>query len=44
MELLVLLIVLVALAVLALRFGQDTREGVASEEEHLARLGLDWGA
>ena len=43
MELLIPVIALVALAVLALLFGSDTREGAVSAEERFARLGFSWG-
>jgi len=44
MELLVVLGVLIALAVLAPRLGQDTRERLISEEERFAKLGFAWGS
>ncbi len=43
MELLVVLGGLIALAGLAPRLGQDTRERLISEEERFANLGLVWG-
>jgi hypothetical protein len=42
MELLVVLGAFVALAVLALYFGQDSRDGVRSVEEILALRGIRW--
>ena len=35
---------LVLLAVLALRFGHDSHEGLPSEEERLAQRGFAWGS
>jgi len=42
MELLVVLGAFIALAVLALCFGQDSRDGVRSAEEILALRGVRW--
>jgi hypothetical protein len=43
MELLVILGGFVLLAVLALNFGFDSREGMQSNEQQLARFGMTWG-
>jgi hypothetical protein len=42
MELLVVFGAFIALAVLALRFGQDSRDGIRSQEEILALRGVRW--
>jgi len=42
MEPLLVLGAFIALAVLALRFGQDSRQGAVSPEEILARQGVRW--
>jgi hypothetical protein len=44
MELLVVACVLVALPVLALRAGHDSRERLVSDEERLAGRGFAWGS
>jgi hypothetical protein len=43
MEVLVVVALLCALAVLAARWGVDSRESLRSKEEELAALGLTWG-
>jgi hypothetical protein len=43
MELLVILVLFGALAVLAPRFGRDSRETIQSNEEKLAWNGYRWG-
>jgi hypothetical protein len=42
MELLIALGAFIALGMLAMRFGQDTRDGIVSEEERLSRYGFTW--
>lgn len=42
MELLISVLLLILLAVLAVRFGYDSREGIQSKEAELARLGMNW--
>jgi hypothetical protein len=42
MELLLGVTALVVLAVLAPRFGYDSREGIQSKEVELARFGMQW--
>jgi hypothetical protein len=44
MELVVTLALVGGTAVLAPRIGHDSREGIQSNEEKLARLGYAWGA
>lgn len=44
MELLIIVAGLCLLAILALRFGSDSRPRAYSEEEHYARLGMTWDA
>jgi hypothetical protein len=43
LDALVLLVLACALAVLAVRFGHDSRETSPSKEEQLAALGVVWG-
>ena len=43
MELIVVLGGFIALAVVALRLGHDTRERLISQEERFAHLGFTWG-
>ena len=43
MDVLVLLVLLVALGLLANRYGADSRPRPRSHEEHLAALGHAWG-
>ena len=42
MELIIAVAILVVLAVLALRFGYDSRDGIPTEERKLARRGTTW--
>ena len=42
MELLIALGALIALGVLAMRFGQDTSDRIVSDEERLSRHGFTW--
>jgi hypothetical protein len=42
MEALLIVGLLLALAILAARFGHDSREHIASQEELLAQRGLAW--
>ena len=42
MEIVILVTVLIALGVLAYRYGQDSREHLASAEERLATAGFHW--
>ena len=42
MEIVILVTVLIALGVLAYRYGQDSREHLASAEERLATAGFRW--
>lgn len=42
MELLIAVLGLVALAVLAVRYGHDSRDGLMTEERELARRGVTW--
>ena len=42
MEALLIIGLLLALAILAARFGHDSREHIASQEELLAQRGLTW--
>jgi hypothetical protein len=42
MELIIAIMLLVALASLALRYGHDSRDGFPSKERDLARFGLRW--
>jgi hypothetical protein len=44
MELLFILAALIALCVLALRFGYDSRSNFQSKEEELASFGMSWDA
>ncbi len=44
MDLLLVLAIPVILALAALRWGVDSREGLLSEEAHLARYGVVWDA
>ena len=44
MELLIMVAGLCLLAILALRFGSDSRPRAYSDEEHYARLGMTWDA
>jgi hypothetical protein len=44
MELLIMIVGLCLLAILALRFGSDSRPRAYSDEEHFARLGMTWDA
>jgi hypothetical protein len=43
MDLLFSTLILIVLAILAVRFGYDSRDGFQSNEEQLARLGMSWG-
>jgi hypothetical protein len=42
MEALIVALALVALAILSLRFGWDSRDGIRSREHELARQGMTW--
>ncbi len=42
MDVIVFVAALVALGALALRFGQDSREGIRSQEHELAARGVTW--
>ena len=42
MEIVILVTVLIALGVLAHRYGHDSRERLSSAEERLARAGFRW--
>lgn len=42
MELIAAVVILALLGVLSQRFGHDSRDGVHSEEDDLARDGLAW--
>jgi hypothetical protein len=42
-EAIVIVFVLIALGVLSMRFGHDSRDGLRGREEELASLGMTWG-
>ena len=42
MEIVILVTILIALGVLASRYGQDSRERLSSAEERLATAGFQW--
>ena len=43
MEAIAIVLALVALGMLSMRFGYDSRGGARSKEEELASLGMTWG-